>query len=95
MYKTSRNLDLKTLIILHRTFVFLYLIYCCEIWRNTTVDPLIKLQKMCQNNYIFYLAPSNPIFKHSDIICLLLSFIISVIISFTHNLLTSSIKKIT
>ena len=43
MCKMRRNLDLETLIILYHTFVFPYLVYCCEIWGNTVaihLDPL-------------------------------------------------------
>ena len=43
-------LDCTILKNLYYTFVFPYLIYCCEIWGNTVcsyLDHLIKLQKKC------------------------------------------------
>ena len=44
--KMRQYLDRTTLKILYYTFVFPYLIYCCQIWGNTAcsyLDPLIKL----------------------------------------------------
>ena len=46
--KMRQYFDRTTLKKLYNTFVFPYLIYCCEIWGNTAcsyLDPLIKLQK--------------------------------------------------
>ena len=48
LYKIRRFLDMNTLIQMYHSFVFLYLIYCVEIWGNASainLDPLKKIQK--------------------------------------------------
>ena len=47
-YKARKHINNQTLKNLYYAFIFLYLIYCNEIWGNTSqthIDPLIKLQK--------------------------------------------------
>ena len=48
IYKARKYANKQTVKQMYYTFVFPYLIYCCEIWGNTShtyLDPLIKCQK--------------------------------------------------
>ena len=48
IYKARKYANKQTVKQMYYTFVFPYLIYCCEIWGNTShtyLDPLIKGQK--------------------------------------------------
>ena len=67
IYKARKYANKQTVKQMYYTFVFPYLIYCCEIWGNTShiyLDPLIK----CQNKIIRIMtfsqndAPSKPLF---------------------------------
>ena len=63
MIKIRPYLDKVTLKNLYFTFVYLYLIYCVEVWGNacdTHLDPIIKIQKKCVRVITFshYLEPT-------------------------------------
>ena len=63
----------KTLLNLYQSFIFPYLIYCVEIWGNTSdiyLQPLIKLQKKIVRVITFseYLAHTKELFLHLDIL---------------------------
>ena len=58
---------------MYHSFVFLYLIYCVEIWGSSLksyLDPLVKIQKKCIRTISFseYLAPSDPLFQKLNIL---------------------------
>ena len=72
-YKMRQYLRRKTLVNLYYSLVFPYLIYCNEIWGNTSsvhLDPIIKIQKRCVRIITFsdYLSPSEPIFQTINIV---------------------------
>ena len=49
-YKMRQYLGRKALVNLYYSLVFLYLIYCNEIWGNASsvhLDQIIKIQKIC------------------------------------------------
>ena len=57
--------------------VFLYLIYCIEIWGNAStvfLDALVKIQKKCVRTISFseFLAPTHPLFERLNILKLIL-----------------------
>ena len=67
LYKIRRFLDMNTLIQMYHSFVFLYLIYCVEIWGNTSaihLNPLIKIQKKSIQAITFseFSVHSEPLF---------------------------------
>ena len=73
LYKIRRFLDMNTLIQMYHSFVFLYLIYCVEIWGNASaihLDPLKKIQKKSIRAITFseFSAPSEPLFQRSNIL---------------------------
>ena len=54
---TAGSICISNLYNLKNNFVFPYLIYCCEIWGNTSqihLDSLIKCQKKNTQNYDFF-----------------------------------------
>ena len=58
---------------MYYSFVFLYLIYCVEIWGSSLksyLDPLVIIQKKCIRTISFseYLAPSEPLFHKLNIL---------------------------
>ena len=64
---------MNTLIIMYHSLVFQYLIYCIDIWGNTSAihfDPLIKIKKrsVWAISFSEFLAPSKPVFKRTNII---------------------------
>ena len=73
LYKIQRFLDMNTLIQMYHSFVFLYLIYCAEIWGNASaihLDPLIKIQKKSFRAITFseFSAFSEPLFLRTNIL---------------------------
>ena len=73
LYKIQRFLDTNMLIQMYHSFVFPYLIYCVEIWRNASaihLDPLIKIQKKSIRAITFseFLAHSEPLFLRTNIL---------------------------
>ena len=64
----------NTLLNLYHAFIFLYLIYCVEIWRNAAniyLDPLIKLKKKTiirVITFLQYLANTNDLFVQLQIL---------------------------
>ena len=69
LYKIRRYLDKTTLTNMYYSFVFIYLIYCVELWGSylkSYFDRLVKIQKKCIRTISFseYLAPQSRYFKH-------------------------------
>ena len=61
---------------MYYSLVFLYLIYCIEIWGNAStvyLDALVKIQKKCVRTISFseFLAPTHPLFKRLNILKLI------------------------
>ena len=68
IYKVRKYANKQTVKQMYYTFVFPYLIYCCEIWGNTSqthLDSLTKCQKKIIRIMTFslYDAHSKPLFK--------------------------------
>ena len=73
IYKARKYANKQTVKQMYYTFVFPYLIYCCEIWGNTShtyLDPLIKCQKKIIRIMTFsqYDAHSKPLFMKLHIL---------------------------
>ena len=73
IYKARKYANKQTVKQMYYTFAFPYLIYCCEIWRNTShtyLDPLIKCQKKIIRIMTFsqYDAHSKPLFMKLHIL---------------------------
>ena len=73
IYKARKYANKQTVKQMYYTFVFPYLIYCCEIWGSTShtyLDPLIKCQKKIIRIMTFsqYDAHSKPLFMKLHIL---------------------------
>ena len=73
IYKARKYANKQTVKQMYYTFVFPYLIYCCEIWGNTSqthLDSLIKCQKKIVRVMTFslYDAHSKPLFEQLHIL---------------------------
>ena len=73
IYKARKYANKQTVKQMYYTFVFPYLIYCCEIWGNTShtyLDSLIKYQKKIIRIMTFsqYDAHSKPLFMKLHIL---------------------------
>ena len=71
IYHTRNYVNKQTVKQMYYTFVFPYLIYCCEIWGNTShLDSLIKCPKKISIIITFslYDAHSKPLFEQLQIL---------------------------
>ena len=73
IYKARKYANKQTVKQMYYTFVFPYLVYCCEIWGNTSqihLDSLIKCQKKIVRIMTFslYDAHSKPLFEQLHIL---------------------------
>ena len=73
IYKARKYANKQTVKQMYYTFVFPYLIYCCEIWGNTSqthLDSLIKCQKKIVRimSFSLYDAHSKPLFEQLHIL---------------------------
>ena len=67
LYKCENYFDKETMRNLYFSFIYPYLIYCVEIWRNACnihLDPIVKLKKTCIRTitYSSYLGHTQPLF---------------------------------
>ena len=75
IYKARNCVNRHTLRNLYYTFVYPYLIYCVEVWRNTCdtdsyLEPLILKQKQCIRTITFsqFKAHTEPLFQELNIL---------------------------
>ena len=67
IYKIRKFMDKQTLRNMYFSFIYPYLIYCIETWRNahdTHLNPLIKIQKRRENVYRLFSFHGTHIWNH-------------------------------